>query len=66
MLTQAVFGPDEPKLYTPGIFHMFKPSAVEYVVKGDESDEKLADLEKRGITPVKVERLENQPDLVTT
>lgn len=40
----------------PGIFHVFKPSRVEYVVKGNESEEKLEDLVKRGITPVKVKR----------
>ena len=40
----------------PGIFYMFRPDAVEYVVKGDESPEGLAALERRGITPVKVVR----------
>lgn len=43
---------------TPGIFRLFKPTAIEYVTKGDETEEQLADLEKRGITPVKVERIE--------
>jgi len=38
----------------PGIFQVFKPSAVEYVVKLDDPEEKLEDLQKRGITPVKV------------
>jgi hypothetical protein len=42
-------------VYTAGIFHVWRPSAIEYVVKGDETDEQLAALEKRGITPVKVE-----------
>ena len=32
---------------------MFKPSAVEYVVKGTETEEELQDLTKRGITPVR-------------
>jgi hypothetical protein len=38
----------------PAIFHAFKPTAAEYVVRGDETDEEIAALEKRGITPVKV------------
>lgn len=42
--------------YTPGLFQMFRPSAVEYVVKGSETSETLAALEKRGITPVAVTR----------
>jgi hypothetical protein len=42
--------------YTPGIFQLFRPSAVEYVVKGSETPEELAALEKRGITPVAVQR----------
>lgn len=37
------------------IFHAFKPSSIEYVVTGDESDEDLDRLIKRGITPVHVE-----------
>lgn len=45
-------------LWTPGIFRLFKPTAVQYVVKGTETDEELADLEKRGITPVRVEKVE--------
>jgi hypothetical protein len=42
--------------YTPGLFQMFRPSAVEYVVKGSETSETLVALEKRGITPVAVTR----------
>ncbi len=51
-------------VYTPGIFHAFKPTAVEYVVNGSESDEELARLEKRGLTLVRIERVEEQPELV--
>lgn len=47
---------------TPGIFRLFKPTAIQYVVKGDETEEELADMEKRGITPVKVERIEDGPE----
>lgn len=38
----------------PGIFHATRPSRVEYVTKGDETEEGLERLEKRGITPVRV------------
>jgi hypothetical protein len=37
-----------------GIFSIFRPSAIEYVVKGDEPEEKLERLAKRGVTLVKV------------
>lgn len=42
-------------IYAPGIFHAFKPTAIEYVVKGTETEEELQALIKRGITPVRVE-----------
>ena len=42
-----------------GIFTAFRPHAIEYVCTGEESDEELEALEKRGITPVWVERLED-------
>ena len=47
----------------PAVFHIFKPTAVEYVVEGLESDEELAALANRGITPVRIERLEEEPEL---
>lgn len=40
--------------YTPGIFHAFKPTAIEYVVKDDDDDEKLERMEKRGVRLVRV------------
>jgi len=42
--------------YLSAIFHAFRPEAIEYVVEGNETDEEIEALEKRGITPVKVER----------
>jgi hypothetical protein len=42
---------------TPGIFRLFKPTAIEYVVKGTETPEELEDLENRGITCVKIKRI---------
>lgn len=50
--------------HTPGIFHAFKPHAVEYIVGGTESVEELDAMRKRGITPVRIERVEREPDLV--
>lgn len=48
-------------VYTPGIFQMFQPQAIEYVVKGDETDDELEKLAKRGFTLVKIERVGDQP-----
>lgn len=38
--------------YKKQIFYAFKPDRIEYVVAGDESEEEIERLEKRGITPV--------------
>lgn len=38
----------------PGIFYAFKPKAIEYVIRGDETKEYIENLEKRGIQPVKI------------
>ena len=43
------------------IFHAFRPTAVEYIVKGSESPAELDRLEKRGLTLVKVERAADAP-----
>ncbi len=43
----------------PGIFFMFKPTRIEYVVTGDEGEEELDEMVLDGITPVNV-----QPDEV--
>lgn len=40
----------------PGIFHVFRPDRIEYVVKGSESQAELDALEKRGLTLVRIER----------
>lgn len=42
---------------SPGIFTAFRPTAIEYVVRGDESQEELDALEKRGISLVDVKPL---------
>jgi len=40
--------------FSPGIFHAFRPTAIEYVVKPDDDEEKLKAMEKRGFTLVRV------------
>jgi hypothetical protein len=50
--------------YVPAVFHVFKPQAIEYVVKDDDTPEKLDALVKRGITPVRIKRIEKEPELV--
>lgn len=47
---------DAQVTWTPGIFQAFKPSRIEYVVGGWETDEQLDRLEDRGVTLVKVIR----------
>ena len=54
------FRHDEP-ISTPGIFHAFKPSAIEYVVHGNEGPDALKHLARRGITPVRVNKIETLP-----
>lgn len=52
--------PETTKLaYSPGVITLFKPTAIEYVVKGDETDEEISALEERGIQPVKVVNTES-------
>lgn len=51
--------------FKPGIFHIFKPSRIEYVVKDDDPEDKLDRLEKRGITLVKVLREQTEMEVVT-
>jgi hypothetical protein len=48
------YDPDIKTKYTfkPGIFSVFIPTATEYIITGKESQERLEDLEARGITLV--------------
>jgi hypothetical protein len=39
-----------------GVFHVFRPQRIEYVVRESDTEKKLAHLERRGITLVKVLR----------
>lgn len=38
----------------PGIFHLFKPTRIEYIVKGTESEEELDAMEARGFTLINI------------
>jgi hypothetical protein len=46
--------------WIPGVFSVFRPRAVEYVVKGDEDEAELQKLTDRGITPVRVVPIEEK------
>lgn len=48
---------------TPGIFRLFRPTGIEYVVRGDETEEELEALVKRGIEPVKVIPVRDQGEM---
>jgi len=54
---------DQPD-YTPHIFHVFLPTAIEYVVKPDDDEDKLTRLVKKGVTLVRIERLDEQGEIV--
>lgn len=43
------------KAYQAGVFTMFKPERIEYVVKGTETDDELEAVVARGLTPVMVQ-----------
>ena len=54
---KAIFKREDSRAtYTPGVFRAYKPTGIEYVVRGDETDATLEKMIKRGITPVKVEK----------
>jgi hypothetical protein len=56
---RAIVGPfkaGERMTTKPGIFWIFRPSRAEIVVRGNEPDEKIERLLKRGLIPVVIER----------
>ncbi|MCK5548786.1 MAG: hypothetical protein KAI64_07205 [Thermoplasmata archaeon] len=57
IMSEPVMG--EEIEFESGIFRIFKPDKIEIVVSGDESDEKIESYIDRGLTPVKVERIED-------
>ena len=42
--------------FTPGIIRAFRPSRIEYAVKGTETTEELDRMESRGLSPVRLKR----------
>ena len=46
------------------IFHVFLPTAIEYVVKPDDDEDKLTSLVKKGCTLVRIERLDEQGEIM--
>lgn len=50
--------------FTPGVFHVFMPSRIEYVVKSDDDEEKLQRLVERDVTLVKIEKLDENLNLI--
>jgi len=63
---KAIMGVDESGEihYTPGIIQAFRPTAAEYVVTGKETEEELERMVKRGITPIRVERVDAQQEIL--
>ena len=55
---KAVLHPEIPETekghFTPGVFTFFKPTAAEYIIKGDETEEELDHKEALGYELVKV------------
>lgn len=49
--------------YSPGIFSCFLPQRIEYIIKDDDTKDKLERLEKRGITLVRLLRSDNQAEM---
>lgn len=49
--------------FSPAIVFAFKPERIEQVVSGEETDDELNKIIKRGIVPVKVERIGEQTEL---
>lgn len=45
---------DGSMIKVPGIFHAFRPTYVEYVVSGEETEQKLDKLESRGVRLVQL------------
>ena len=55
--------PDAESGKLPMIFHAFQPVRIEKVLRGNESDEEIDAIVKRGMTPVLVTRLGEQTEI---
>jgi hypothetical protein len=60
----AVQGEPEHEDFIPTIFHAFLPKAIEYVVHPDDDEDKLERLIKKGVTLVRIERLNEQGEII--
>ena len=49
--------------WLPGIFGCFRPTRIEYIIKDDDTEEKLDRLEERGITLIKLLRDDVQAEM---
>lgn len=47
---------EKGQIYTPAIFGVYRPTRIEKVVSGDETDEEIDRWVKQGIIPVKIQR----------
>ncbi len=54
---------DGDRKFKPAIFSAFRPTRIEYIVNGKEKKKELESLVKRGVTPVKVKRRDEQLSL---
>jgi len=54
---------DQPD-FIPTIFHAFLPNAIEYVVHPDDDEDKLERLVKKGVTLIRVERMDEQNEII--
>lgn len=52
----------EETTYTAGVFHVFKPTRIEYVVGKKDGKRKLAKLAEKGINLVEVIPVEDEPE----
>jgi len=59
---RAITLPDN--LYKPGIFYLFRVSSLQYVVKGDEGESELAEIQAKGFELVDVKPITEQGKLL--
>jgi hypothetical protein len=53
--TTTFLAPLEPGEQKPAIFRAFRPARIEYIVRADDAEKKLAELAARGVTLVRDE-----------
>jgi hypothetical protein len=55
----ATYSGEEP-VYKPGIFRIWKPQEIQYVIKPDDTQEKIDKLEAKGVTPIWIRSREGE------